>query len=71
MSEYYFAFGSNMDIQQMEDRKDEFEDKHEEIKVEFVDRQKGIIKDLKLIFNKINIKKCYILTNLSLTYIRP
>ena len=57
MSVYYFAFGSNMDIQQMEDRKDEFEEEHKEIKVEFADRQKGVMKDWKLIFNKISKKK--------------
>jgi len=58
MSLYYFAFGSNMDKQQMEDRKKEFEEKHKGImKVEFTDRQKGIMKDWKLIFNKINVKR--------------
>ena len=58
MSLYYFAFGSNMDKQQMEDRKKEFEEKHKGImKVEFTDGQKGIMKDWKLIFNKINSRK--------------
>jgi len=57
MSLYYFAFGSNMDKKRMEDRKDEFEEKHKEIKVEFGEMQKGIMKDWKLIFNKINTSK--------------
>ena len=41
MSLYYFAFGSNMDKQQMIDRE-----------VEFTEMQKGIMKDWKLVFNK-------------------
>jgi len=41
MSLNYFAFGSNMDKQQMEDRD-----------VEFSDMQKGIMRDWKLVFNK-------------------
>jgi len=42
MSLYYFAFGSNMGMQRMDKRK-----------VKFTDRQKGIMKDWKLVFNKI------------------
>ena len=42
MLEYYFAFGSNMDKKRMEDRTHESSE-----------RQKGIIKDWKLVFNKI------------------
>lgn len=58
MSEYYFAFGSNMDMQQLEDRKDEFADRQKVImKAEFADRQKGIMEDWKLIFNKINVRR--------------
>ena len=42
MTVYYFAFGSNMDKKRMDKRK-----------VKFTDRQKGIMKDWKLAFNKI------------------
>ena len=42
MSEYYFAFGSNMDKKRMEIRTHESSD-----------RQKGIMEDWKLVFNKI------------------
>ncbi len=41
MSLYYFAFGSNMDKQQMNGRN-----------VEFTDMQKGVMRDWKLVFNK-------------------
>jgi gamma-glutamylcyclotransferase len=40
---YYFAFGSNMDMQQMNDRQ-----------AVFTKTQKGILKDWKLVFNKIS-----------------
>jgi gamma-glutamylcyclotransferase len=40
---YYFAFGSNMDLKRMDDRK-----------AGFTKTQRGILKDWKLVFNKIN-----------------
>jgi gamma-glutamylcyclotransferase (GGCT)/AIG2-like uncharacterized protein YtfP len=40
---YYFAFGSNMDIQRMKSRQ-----------ASFTKIQRGILKDWKLVFNKIN-----------------
>lgn len=46
MTYCYFAFGSNMDKEQMKIRK-----------ANFTEMQKGIIKDWKLVFNKINSKK--------------
>ena len=46
MPEYYFAFGSNMDEQQMKNRK-----------AEFAERQNGVMANWKLVFNKINRKK--------------
>ena len=42
MSLYYFAFGSNMDKERMEERTHESSE-----------RQKGVLKDWKLVFNKI------------------
>jgi gamma-glutamylcyclotransferase len=46
MSEYYFAFGSNMNKERMKERN-----------ARFAEMQKGIIKDWKLVFNKINSRK--------------
>ncbi len=46
MSVYYFAFGSNMNKERMIERK-----------AEFTEMQKGILKDWKLVFNKINSRK--------------
>jgi gamma-glutamylcyclotransferase len=46
MSVYYFAFGSNMNKERMIDRE-----------AEFTEMQKGILKDWKLVFNKINPRK--------------
>jgi gamma-glutamylcyclotransferase (GGCT)/AIG2-like uncharacterized protein YtfP len=46
MTDCYFAFGSNMDKERMKKRK-----------ANFTEMQKGIIKDWKLVFNKINNKK--------------
>jgi len=43
MSEYYFAFGSNMDLRRMKDRIGQVSE-----------MRKGIMKDWKLVFNKIN-----------------
>ena len=46
MSVYYFAFGSNMNKERMMYRN-----------AEFSEMMKGILKDWKLVFNKINSKK--------------
>ena len=46
MTDYYFAFGSNMDKERMKKRK-----------ANFTEMQKGVINDWKLVFNKINDKK--------------
>ncbi len=46
MTDCYFAFGSNMDKEQMKKRK-----------ANFTEMQKGVIKDWKLVFNKINHNK--------------
>ena len=46
MSVYYFAFGSNMNKERMIVRN-----------AEFTEMLKGILKEWKLVFNKINSKK--------------
>ena len=46
MTDYYFAFGSNMYKEQMKKRK-----------AIFTEMQKGVIKNWKLVFNKTNDKK--------------
>jgi len=48
MSSYYFAFGSNMNKERMIEREVEFNE---------IEMQKGFLKDWKLVFNKINVKK--------------